>query len=92
MVGGHGVYTCILYITLLDNYNCDQFYACKHSKLSIQGREGMGPQFPFGSAPGLAMLSQYTCKMCVYINPIMRYLVEIEVTGSFCCGDGMMQF
>ena len=36
------------------------------------------------------MLSQYN--MCVYINPIMRYPVEIEVSGSFSCGDGMMQF
>ena len=38
MVGGHGIY--LSYISLLDNYSCVQFHACKHSKLSIRGRGG----------------------------------------------------
>ena len=49
MVDGHGVY--ISYISLLDNYSYVQFYACKHSNLSIRGRGGMAPDSPPGFAP-----------------------------------------
>ena len=72
----------IAYITLLDNYSCVQFFACKHSKHSGKGGEWAIDSSP-GSAPATnpVFLLSYSGLECYSTSLISRTMSNVDTVG-----------